>query len=130
MMWECPNGDEGDKKMVENGILPSTTEASMSNAITLVDALNEDGQTMACIFGGDELEKVEHGSFPSTLEACGDEETEPTLMCLTEEIAPIPCENESHLAHLSASESELSASTICEFECFRFEGMSDTPFEL
>jgi hypothetical protein len=43
MMWECPNGDEGDKKMVENGILPSTTEASMSNAITLVDALNEDG---------------------------------------------------------------------------------------
>ena len=101
MMWECPNGDEGDKKMVENGILPSTTEASMSNAITLVDALNEDGQTMACIFGGDELEKVEHGSCPSTLEACGDEETEPTLMCLNDEIAPIPCENESHLAHLS-----------------------------
>ena len=85
---------------------------------------------MACILGGDELEKVEHGSFPSTLEACGDEETEPTLMCLNEEIAPIPCENESHLAHLSESESELSAPTICEFECFHFEGMSDTPLEL
>ena len=31
---------------------------------------------------------------------------------------------------MSDSESELSASTICEFECFHFEGMSDTPLEL
>ena len=127
MMWECPIGDKDDEKMVEHGIFPSTTEASMSNAITLVDALNEDGQTMACIFGGDELEKVEHGSCPSTLEACGDEDTEHTLMCLNDDIAPIPCENESHLAHLSKSDSELSASTICEIECSNFEGMRDTP---
>ena len=76
------------------------------------------------------VEKVEHGSFPSTLEAFGVENIEPTLMCLTYEMVPIPCENESHLAHLSESESELSASTICEFECFHFEGMSDTPLEL
>ena len=38
--------------------------------------------------------------------------------------------NESHLAHLSESASELSDSTICEIECFHFEGMSDTPLEL
>jgi hypothetical protein len=118
MMWECPLGDKDDERVVEHGIFPSTTEATMSNAIT-----------MACTFGGDEDEKVEHGSFPSTLEACGVEETEPTLMCLSDEKVPIPCEFESHLAHLSESESELSDSTICEFECFHFEGLSDTPLE-
>ena len=102
----------------------------MCNSITLVYALNEDGQTMACIFGGDEVEKVEHGSFPSPSEAFRVENIEPTLMCLSYEMVPIPCEHESHLVHLSESESEMSASTICEFECFHFEGMSDTPLEL
>ena len=70
------------------------------------------------------------GVFPSTMEAFGVENIEPTLKCLSYEMVPIPCEHESHLAHLSDSESELSASTICEFECFHFEGMSDTPLEL
>ena len=51
-------------------------------------------------------------------------------MCLNDEMVPIPCENESHLAHLSESASELSAYTICEIECFHFEGMSDTHLEL
>ena len=85
---------------------------------------------MALTFGGELVEEVEHGSFPSTLEAYGVEETEPIPMSLSYEMVPIPCEHESHLAHLSESESELSASTICEFECFHFEGMSDTPLEL
>ena len=74
------------------------------------------------------VEEVEHGSFPSTLKAFGVESIEPTLLCLHYEMVPNPCEHESHLAHWS--ESELSASTICEFECFHFEGMSDTPLEL
>ena len=74
--------------------------------------------TMALTFGGDKVEKVEHGSFPSTLEAYGDEETEPIPMSLSYEMVPNPCENESHLAHLSESESELSDSTICEIECY------------
>ena len=33
-------------------------------------------------------------------------------------------------AHLSVSESEMSDSTSFEFECFHFEGMSDTPSEM
>ena len=64
------------------------------------------------------------------MEAYGVENIEPTLMCLSDEMLPIPSEYESHLAHLSESESELSTSTICEIECFHFEGMSDTPHEL
>ena len=49
---------------------------------------------------------------------------------MSDEFVPIPCEHESHLAHLSVSESEMNDSTSCEFECFIFEGMSDTPSEL
>ena len=64
------------------------------------------------------------------MEAHGVVNFEPTLMCLSYEIVPIPCGNEIHLAHLSESESELSASTICEFECYHFEGIKDTPLEL
>ena len=80
MMWECPIGDKDDERVVEHGMFPSATEVTMSKAIII-----------ACTFGGDEDEKVEHGSFPSTLEACGVEETEPTLMCLSDEKVPIPC---------------------------------------
>lgn len=80
--------------------------------------------------GGDQEgdEMVEHGGFPLTKETNGVEEIEYTLMCLNDEMIPILCEYESHLAHLS--ENEMSASTICEFECFHFEGMSDIPHEL
>ncbi|KAK1642022.1 hypothetical protein QYE76_059827 [Lolium multiflorum] len=77
------------------------------------------------------VEMVEHGNFPSTKEAHGDEKVEPTPLCFIDELVPIPCEHESHLAHLSESDSELSDfHPICEFECFRLEDMSDTPSEL
>ena len=79
---------------------------------------------------GDKVTNGEHGIFPSPMEAHGVEETEPIPMCLSDDIVPIPCEHESHLAHLSESKSELSDSTICEFECFLLEGMSDTPSEM
>ncbi|KAK1617405.1 hypothetical protein QYE76_022922 [Lolium multiflorum] len=86
----------------EHGILPSPTEAHG-------------------------VEMVEHGKFPSTTEAHGDEQVEPTPICLIDELVPIPCEHESHLAHLSESDSELSDfHPICEFECFHLEDMSDT----
>ncbi|KAK1681473.1 hypothetical protein QYE76_042321 [Lolium multiflorum] len=86
----------------EHGILPSPTEAHG-------------------------VEMVEHGIFPSTKEAHGDEKVEPTPICLIDELVPIPCEHESHLAHLSESDSELSDfHPICEFECFHLEDMSDT----
>ncbi|KAK1579641.1 hypothetical protein QYE76_016619, partial [Lolium multiflorum] len=81
--------------------------------------------------GGDGVEMVEHGNFPSTKEAHGDEKVEPTPICLIDELVPIPCEHESHLAHLSESDSELSDfHPTCEFECFRLEDMSDTLSEL
>ncbi|KAK1602007.1 hypothetical protein QYE76_027112 [Lolium multiflorum] len=90
----------------EHGILPSPTEAHG-------------------------VEMVEHGKFPSTKEAHGDEQVEPTPICLIDELVPTPCEHESHLAHLSESESELSDfHPICEFECFHLEDMSDTQSEL
>src|SRR5215217_376409 len=90
----------------EHGILPSPTEAHG-------------------------VEMVEHGNFPSTKEAHGDEEVEPTPLCLIDELVPTPCEHESHLAHLSESDSELSDfHPICEFECFHLEDMSDTQSEL
>jgi hypothetical protein len=77
------------------------------------------------------VEMVEHGNFPSTKEAHGDEKVEPTPLCFIDELVPIPCEHESHLAHLSESDSELSDfHPICEFECFRLEDMSDTQSEL
>ncbi|KAK1608379.1 hypothetical protein QYE76_032052 [Lolium multiflorum] len=90
----------------EHGILPSPTEAHG-------------------------VEMVEHGKFPSTKEAHGDEQVEPTPICLIDELVPIPCEHESHLAHLSESDSELSDfHPICEFECFHLEDMSVTQSEL
>ena len=55
----------------------------------------------------------------------------PTPICSKDDMVSIPCEYESHLAHLSESDSELSDSTtICEIECFHLEDMSDTPSEL
>jgi hypothetical protein len=54
--------------------------------------------------GGDGVEMVEHGNFPSTKEEHGDEKTEPTHVCLNDDMVPIPCEHESHLAHLSESD--------------------------
>ena len=40
-MWDCQVGDQDGEKMVEHGIFPSTKEASMDDAITLVDAPSE-----------------------------------------------------------------------------------------
>ena len=107
---QAPSGD------AEHGMFPSAKESS------------DDAHPTAFTFGGDKVEKmVEHGSFPSTKVANGVESTEPIPKCSNDDMVPIPCEHESHLAHLSESASELSASTICEIECFLFEGMSDTP---
>jgi hypothetical protein len=66
-------------------------------------------------------------SPPKEDETHGVVNIEPTLICLNDDIIPIPCEDESHIAHLSEIKSEMSDSTICEIECSHFEGMSDTP---
>ena len=58
--------------------------------------------------------RVEHGIFPSTMEAHGVEHTEPTPICMIDELVPNPREHERHLAHLRVSESEMSDSTSCE----------------
>jgi hypothetical protein len=98
-------GGDGVEK-VEHGMIPSTKEANG-------------------------VENGEHGMIPSPMEAHEDEKIEPTPICLNDEMVPIPCEHESHLAHLSESDSELSDShPICEYECFHLEDMSDTPSEL
>jgi hypothetical protein len=78
--------------------------------------------------GRESSEDGEHGIFPSPMEAL--ESIEPTTIGLNDDMVTIPCENESHLVHLSESSSEMSDSTICEIECFYFEDMSDTPSEM
>ena len=63
----------------------------------------DDAHPTAFTFGGEKVEEVEHGSFPSTKVANGVESTGPIPMCLHDEMVPIPCEHESHLSHLSES---------------------------
>ena len=91
---------------------------------------SDDAHLMASNLEGDKVKNGEHGIFPSPKEAHGVEETEPTPICVSDDVVPIPCEYESHLAHLSENKSEMSDSTLCEVECFHFEGISDTPSEL
>jgi hypothetical protein len=81
-------------------------------------------------YGGDMVEDGEHGNIHSPMEAHGIENIESTLICLNDDMVPIPCEDESHIDHLSESKSEMSDSTVCEIECFHFEGMCDTPSEM
>ena len=120
LLWDCQGGDQdgASSEEAEQGIFPSAMEAS------------DDAYLRAHTFGGDMVDKVEHGNFPSTKDAHGVEDIEPIPMCLSDELVPIPCEYESHLTHMSESVCEMSDSTICEIECFHFEGMSDTPHEL
>src|SRR3954467_10075103 len=105
-------------KTVEHGVFPSSMEES------------DDAHLMASNLEGDKVKNGEHGIFPSPKEAHGVEEPEPTPICLSDDVVPIPCEYESHLAHLSENKSEMSDSTLCDIECFHLEGMSDTPSEL
>ncbi|KAK1602022.1 hypothetical protein QYE76_027127 [Lolium multiflorum] len=107
----------------EHGILPSPTEAH--------GVENGEHGILPSPTEAHGVEMVEHGKFPSTTEAHGDEQVEPTPTCLIDELVPTPCEHESHLAHLSESDGELSDfHPICEFECFHLEDMSDTQSEL
>ena len=53
--------------------------------------------------GGDKVEEGEHGIFPSPMEAHGVERLEHSPICMSDDMVPIPCEHESHLAHLSES---------------------------
>jgi hypothetical protein len=65
------------------------------------------------------------------MEVHGVESIEPTTICLNGNMVAIPCEDESHLAHLSESASEMSDSTtICEIECYYFQEMRGTPIDL
>ena len=128
------SSSEGGDERVEHGIFPSTMEAIYD---TSDGEASDDAHLMAFMlgdvmpsYGGEMGEDGKHGIFHSPMEAHGVEIIEPTPICMSDDLVPIPCEHESHLAHLSVSESELSDSTSCEFECFIFEGMSDTPSEL
>ncbi|KAK1602018.1 hypothetical protein QYE76_027123 [Lolium multiflorum] len=115
-------GGDGVEK-VEHGIFPSTKEA---NGVE-----NGEHGMIPSPMEANGVENGEHGMIPSPMEAHGDDKIEPTPICLNDEMVPIPCEHESHLAHLSESDSELSDShPICEFECFHLEDMSDTQSEL
>jgi hypothetical protein len=72
---------------------------------------------------------VEHGIFPSTTAAFGDEwrdlchhiehESEFSTSPIYDEMVQFPCEESHNPYHLS----EMRDSTICEFECTYFEGV-------
>ncbi|KAK1595905.1 hypothetical protein QYE76_018327 [Lolium multiflorum] len=117
-----PTLQDGVEK-VEHGMIPST---KVANGVE-----NGEHGILPSPTEAHGVEMVEHGKFPSTTEAHGDEQVEPTPTCLIDELVPNPCEHESHLAHLSESDGELSDfHPICEFECFHLEDMSDTQSEL
>ena len=71
--------------------------------------------------------KVEHGTIPSTKAAIGVEHgdicTNISPTPTYEEMPQFPCEESHNPHHLS----EMSDSTICEFECTYFEGVSQPP---
>ena len=135
---------EGGNKMVDHGTFPSTKVASIDDAIPIggepsdeaehgmfpsaMEASDDMMPSYGVKLGGDKVEEGEHKIFPSPKEAHGVGKNENIPMYV--DMVSILCEFESHLAHLSVSESEMSDSTICEIECFIFEGMSDTPNEL
>src|SRR4051812_34919046 len=91
---------------------------------------SNDAHLMEANLEGDKVKNGEHGIFPSPKEAHEVEKTEPIPICLSDDVVPIPSEYESHLAHLSENKSEMSDSTLCEIECFHLEGISDIPSEL
>ena len=79
---------------------------------------------------GDEM--VEHGIFPSTTATYDDlsdlchhieSESDFTTSPIYDELPQFPCEESHNPHHLS----EMSDSTICEFECTYFEGVSEPP---
>src|SRR3954465_13944143 len=84
-------------KTIAHGIFPSTMEES------------DDAHLMASNFEGDKVKNGEHGIFPSPKEAHGVEETEPTPICLSDDVVPVPCEYERHL---SENKSDMSDSTL------------------
>ncbi|KAK1681138.1 hypothetical protein QYE76_041986 [Lolium multiflorum] len=113
-----PTLQDGVEK-VEHGMIPST---KVANGVE-----NGEHGILPSPTEAHGVEMVEHGKFPSTTEAHGDEQVEPTPTCLIDELVPNPCEHESHLAHLSESDGELSDfHPICEFECFHLEDIIDT----
>ena len=81
---------------------------------------------------GDDNEMVEHGIFPSTTATYDDlsdlchhieSESDFTTSPIYDELPQFPCEESHNPHHLS----EMSDSTICEFECTYFEGVSEPP---
>ena len=80
---------------------------------------------------GDNNEMVEHGIFPSTTatyddlsDLCHHIESESDFTTSHIYVLPqFPCEESHNPHHLS----EMSDSTICEFECTYFEGVSEPP---
>ena len=81
---------------------------------------------------GDDDEMVEHGIFPSTTATYDDlsdfchhieSEREFTTSPIYDELLQFPCDESHNPHHLS----EISDSTICDFECTYFEGVSEPP---
>jgi hypothetical protein len=100
---------EGESEMIEHGIFPLVMEES-------------DDVPSSSFIHGDGDEMVEHGIFPSTTAAFGDEmsdlchhiecESDFTTSPIYDEMPQIPCDESHNPHHLS----EMSDSTICEFE--------------
>ncbi|KAE8814009.1 gag-pol polyprotein [Hordeum vulgare] len=110
----------GESEVIEHRIFPSIMEVS------------DDVPSLAFIHSdGDEM--VEHGIFPSTTVVFGDElsdlchhiesESPFTTSPIHDELPQFPCEESHKPHHLS----EMSDSTICEFESTYLEGVCEPP---
>ena len=82
------------------------TSTTPDTNMSLLPTLLQDGDLLCPICNGHGHVMWDCQGGEEAEEADGVEETKPIPMSLSDEMVPIPCENESHLAHLSASESE------------------------
>lgn len=109
-----------ESEMLEHGIFPSVMEEC--DDVPSSAFIHDDGDEM-----------VEHGIFPSTTATFGDElrdfchhiesESDFTTSPIYDEFPQFPCEESHNPHHLS----EMSDSTICEYECNYLEGVSEPP---
>ena len=104
--------------------MPTSTSSSPRRSPT------SEGDTS--IFGSPSRDMVEHGIFPSTTATYDDlsdlchhieSESDFTTSPIYDELPQLPCEESHNPHHLS----EMSDSTICEFECTYLEGVSEPP---
>ena len=111
--------------------LEASDKVASKDDVSIFGGESDDVPSSVFIHGDDD-EMVEHGIFPSTMatyddlsDFCHHIESESyfTTSPIYDELPQFPCEESHNPLHLS----EMSDSTICDFECTYLEGVSEPP---